>query len=143
MTTAVDVDTARVEVRHVRGEEYVVRLRDHEVHVDQPVAAGGLDRAPSPVELFVGSMAACAAFYAGRYLDRHGFGRQGLSIVAEYRMATTPPARVAGVRIEVTPPAGLPPRRRQALLAVVEHCTVHNTLRRPLEIDVRLGDGSS
>ncbi|MEU7526933.1 hypothetical protein AB0A74_14475 [Saccharothrix sp. NPDC042600] len=31
MTTAVDVDTARVEVRHVRGEEYAVRLRDHEI----------------------------------------------------------------------------------------------------------------
>jgi hypothetical protein len=28
--------------------------------------------APNPTELFAASLATCVAFYAGRYLDRHG-----------------------------------------------------------------------
>jgi putative redox protein len=54
------------------GERYEVTLRGHRVTVDQPAALGGDDGAPTPTELFVASLATCVAFYAGRYLTRHG-----------------------------------------------------------------------
>ncbi|MFY1632420.1 OsmC family protein [Solwaraspora sp. WMMB335] len=115
-------------VRHVDGESYAVEVRGHRVLVDQPVSGGGTDSAPTPVELFVASLASCVAFYAGRYLVRHGLSREGLSVSARYAMAADRPARVAAVRIQVGVPADLPPGRRAALRAVAAHCTVHNTL---------------
>lgn len=38
------------------------------------------------------------------------------------------PARVAAMRVTVNLPEGVPADKRQALLAVAAHCTVHNTL---------------
>ncbi|TQM78954.1 putative OsmC-like protein [Saccharothrix saharensis] len=135
--------TTSVEVAYESGEEYVVRIGDHEVRTDQPRESGGHDLGPSPVELLVASMAACTAFYAGRFLDRHGESRHGLAVTAEYRTASDPLARVAEVYLAVRVPRGMSERRKAALLAVVQHCTVHNTLRRAPEIVIELNEVES
>jgi len=118
----------RVDVTAVSGESYEAVVRGHRIVVDQPADAGGDDSAPTPVELFVASLATCVAYYAGRYLTRHGYGRDGLAVSAGFTMADDRPARVRGLRLTVRVPAGLPAERRPALLAVARHCTVHNTL---------------
>ncbi|WP_432118551.1 OsmC family protein [Streptomyces sp. bgisy032] len=125
------------EVVPIQGDAYEIRVRGHVLTVDQPVPDGGNDTAPTPVELFVASVASCAAHYAGRYLDRHDVSREGLSVRAEYRMADDRPARVAALTLTVTAPA-LPARRQAALRAVVSHCTVTNTLARAPEVDLEV-----
>ncbi|MEO3809838.1 OsmC family protein [Sphaerisporangium sp. B11E5] len=127
----------RVEVAHVEGEAYTISVRGHTMMTDQPVDVGGDDAAATPAELFVASLAACVAFYAGRYLDRHGLSRDGLRVTAQFGMAVGRPARVADVRLRVSA-AGVPEERRAGLLAVASHCTVHNSLRRPPEVTVEL-----
>ncbi|GHD97153.1 OsmC family protein [Streptomyces naganishii] len=121
--------SGRVEVVPVAGDAYEIRVRGHVLTVDQPRSDGGKDTAPTPVELFVASLASCAAHYAGRFLDRHGVDRTGLRVDAGFRMAEDRPARVAALSLTVEAPA-LPPDRMQALRAVVSHCTVSNTLAR-------------
>ncbi|WP_328494671.1 OsmC family protein [Streptomyces sp. NBC_00414] len=127
-----------LDVAHVNGDVYEADVRGHHLLVDQPTDAGGTDTAPTPVELFAASLATCVAFYAGRYLTRHGLHRTGLRVRAEFAMAEDRPARVASVRLGITPPPGLSQQRRAALLAVASHCTVHNTLHQPPEIDIEL-----
>ena len=121
-------NTHQMDVRFVAGEAYEVAVRGHRVLADQSAEAGGQDAAPTPTELFVASLAACAAFYAGRYLTRHGYSRDGLAVSADYEMAADRPARVASIRMTVRPPDDLPAERWPALRAVATHCTVHNTL---------------
>ncbi|WP_367325279.1 OsmC family protein [Streptomyces sp. HUAS ZL42] len=133
-----EADVHRLEVAHVHGDAYDVDIRGHQLLVDQPTDAGGTDVAPTPVELFAASLATCVAFYAGRYLHRHGLPRRGLRVRAEFTMATDRPARVGTVRLTITPPPALSAQRHAALLAVAAHCTVHNTLRQPPEIDIQL-----
>jgi len=128
----------RLEVCAVRGETYEVDVRGHRVRTDQPTDAGGDDSAPTPTELFVAALATCVAFYAGRYLSRHGFDRDGLGVTAEFEMATDRPARVAAVRLTVRAPASLPPERRAALRAVAGHCTVHNSLVNAPQVTVEV-----
>lgn len=125
-------------IGYAGGEAYTVSVRGHELLVDQPPEAGGLDSAPTPTELFVASLASCVAFYAGRYLSRHGYGRDGLGVSASYEMAAGRPARVGSVRLSVHLPAGLPAARHQALAAVVSHCTVHNSLTTPPDVLIDL-----
>ncbi len=124
--------------RFVTGESYEVDIRGHRVLVDQPPAAGGEDSAPTPTELFVASLATCVAFYAGRYLTRHGYSREGLAVSAGYEMASDRPSRVSSIRLTVQVPAGLPPQRWAALQAVVSHCTVHNSLSTPPAVTISL-----
>ena len=134
----VGVDAHEMDVRFVAGESYEVSVRGHRILVDQPAGAGGLDAAPTPTELFVASLATCVAFYAGRYLTRHGYRRDGLTVSAGFDMAPDRPARVSGIRLTVLAPADLPPGRRSALLAVVSHCTVHNSLASPPSVAIDL-----
>ena len=120
--------TRLVDVTFVAGESYEALVRGHRVAVDQPADSGGNDSAPTPVELFVVSLATCVAFYAGGYLTRHGYGRDNLTVSAGFAMASDPPARVSEIRLTVRVPASLPAKHRPALRAVARHCTVHNTL---------------
>jgi putative redox protein len=116
-------------VAHASGESYAITARGHVLLTDQPASAGGQDAAPTPTELLVAALASCVAFYAGRYLIRHGLDRDGLRVTAGFTMAADRPARVREVRLRIVVPGGVPAGRRAALLAVASHCTVHNTLR--------------
>jgi putative redox protein len=133
-----DGGTGRVVAGYVGGESYAATTRGHTVLTDQPATAGGDDAAMTPVELFVAALCACAAFYAGRYLDRHGIDRDGLQVTAEFAMATDRPARVRGVTLKIWVPGGIPPTSHAALIAVVSHCTVHNTLRQAPDVAIEL-----
>ena len=128
--------TGHVDVDHIDGDAYEIRIRGHRVTVDQPVDAGGTDKAPTPTELFAASLAACVAYYAGRHLVRHGLERDGLQVHAEYDLATDRPVRIAAIRVSVRPPDGFPAERLPALTAVASHCTLHNTLTHPPEVTV-------
>jgi len=131
-------DDQQMQVRFVSGESYEVAVRRHRVLVDQPANAGGQDDAPTPTELFVASLATCVAFYAGRYLTRHGVSRDGLGVSVGYEMATDRPARVSSIHLTVRVPAGLPLARWPALRSVVAHCTVHNSLTTAPSVDIDL-----
>lgn len=131
-------DGQAMDVRFVSGEAYAVTVRGHRVVVDQPAEVGGQDSAPTPTELFVASLASCVAFYAGRFLTRHGYSRDGLAVSADYEMASDRPARVSNIRLMVRVPAGLPPQRWAALRAVASHCTVHNSLADPPPVSIDL-----
>ena len=131
-------DVGTVDVRFVAGESYEFAVRGHRMLVDQPSDAGGDDEAPTPTELLVASLATCVAFYAGRYLTRHGLSRDGLGVSVSYRMAADLPARVADIRLSLRLPKGFPEVRRPALLAVASHCTVHNTLASPPTVTIDL-----
>jgi uncharacterized OsmC-like protein len=139
-TINVTAPAQTMSVRYHGGERYEIAVRDHTVTVDQPVNAGGEDLAPTPTALFVASLASCVAFYAGRYLSRHGLSRQGLGVAVRYRMAVDRPARVTDIHVDVHVPDGLPEQRWPALKAVVEHCTVHNSLTTPPAISIDLVD---
>jgi putative redox protein len=129
---------SRVEVTYLGGESYAVAARGHALLTDQPVTAGGTDTAMTPTELFVASLSSCVAFYAGRYLARHGLNRGGLHVTANFATATDRPARVGKIKLTIRAPGGIPPSRQAALLAVAAHCTVHNTLRQPPDIAIAL-----
>jgi len=131
-------DRRGMDIRFVAGEAYEVTVRGHRLVVDQAADAGGQDSAPTPTELFVASLATCVAFYAGRFLTRHGYRRDGLAVSVGYEMASDRPARVSSIRLAVRVPADLPPERWAALRAVVSHCTVHNTLASPPSITIDL-----
>lgn len=125
----------RIDVMYAGGDRYAVRIRDHELVVDQPETG---DAGPTPTELFVASLTSCVAFYAGRFCARHGIEGEGLAVTCEWAFAEDRPARVATIRIGVTTPPGFPEAKRDRLQAVVDHCTVHTSIVMPPEISIEL-----
>jgi putative redox protein len=125
-------------VTYAHGDAFEIEIRGHHLTVDQPVDAGGADLGPTPTELFAASLAACVGFYAERFLRRHGLAADGLQVHCRAGMSSELPARVATItlRLDGLPP--LPDNRRAALLAVVDHCTVHNSIQQAPRIHVEL-----
>jgi putative redox protein len=127
-----------IEVLHASGDRFLARVRDHDIVVDQPRDDGGDDLGPTPTELFVTGLATCVAFYAERFLRRHGLAVEGLRVDCHFSMSDDRPARVASIDLDVSTPAELDPSQRAAMRAVVAHCTVHNSLTRPPSIRIEL-----
>src|SRR5512132_986314 len=127
-------------VTHQNNDRFQLRVRGHRLLCDQPLADGGGDQGPTPTELFVASLAACVGFYARRFLARHHLDTTGLRVEAAFTMSPDRPARVHTITLRLLLPQPLEEHRRQALLAVVDHCTVHNSLRTPPEVRVTLAE---
>jgi LmbE family N-acetylglucosaminyl deacetylase/uncharacterized OsmC-like protein len=139
----VDTDNGRaMRVEHRGGDRFDINIRGHLISVDQPVRHGGDDTAATPTELFVASLASCVAFYARRYLARHNLPTEGLAVDATFDIGSRP-ARVSGITVRVIVPEGVPPERREPLLAVATHCTVHNTLAATPDVSITLADAAS
>jgi putative redox protein len=126
-------------VRHLVGDRFAINIRGHQIHVDQPLDAGGEDTAPTPTELFIAGLASCVAFYARRYLARHNIDPAGLAVTASFTIGGRP-TRVTDVTVRLTPPPALPAERRDAFYAVAAGCTVHHTLEHPPTVAITLTD---
>ena len=127
-------------VAHQAGDRFQLQVRGHRLTCDQPPADGGTDQGPTPTELFVASLAACVGFYARRFLARHDLEGAGLRVEGAFTMSPDRPARVAAITLRLLLPQPLEEHRRQALLAVVDHCTVHNSLRTPPQVRITLAE---
>lgn len=122
-------------VRYEAGDRYRIEIGHHALVVDQPAPDDGADEGPTPTELFVASLASCAAFYAGRFLRRHDIDPEGMEVAASFETADRP-ARVGSIELTLSLPCALPGQLENRLRAVVEHCTVRNSLLTPPELSL-------
>ena len=122
-------------VRHEGGDRYLIEVGSHGVVVDQPETG---DAGPTPTDLFVGSLAACTAHYAGRFFSRHGVDAEGFGVACTFEMAADRPTRVGSIVLRLELPQAFPDELRGRLLAVIEHCTVHNSIVVPPEVRIEL-----
>jgi uncharacterized OsmC-like protein len=122
-------------------DRYEIGIRGHWLVPERPVDAAGGTGGPTPADVVVASLANSVAHYAGRFLDRHGLSRDGLSVTADFDLTSSHPARVAAVRLEIRVPQVLSAAQRQALLAAVSHCTVDDSLVKRPAIHIDLSDG--
>jgi uncharacterized OsmC-like protein len=101
------------------------------------VEDGGQDAGPSPVELFVGSVASCVAYFVGRFCARHGISQDGLSVEAEWAMAENP-HRVGRIDLAIHLPLRTTPEMKERLMKVALGCTVHHSLAIAPTIDIKI-----
>ena len=127
----------QVEVGYGGRDRLQIRIRGHELLADQPLEVGGDDLGPTPTEMFVAGLVACVGFYAERYLRRHELPTEGLRVSGAFTMGDTP-ARVRSIDVRLEVPEDIPEKRVETLLAVVEKCTVHNSLRHPPEVGIQI-----
>lgn len=126
---------AEIGVVHARDDAFEIRIRDHFITVDQPHQDGSPELGPNPTELFVASIGACAAFYARRFLARHGL-QDHVAVRTRWSSGGTP-SRVTDIEIELRAP-GLTDELHERCVAAVARCTLKNTLESPpdLRIDI-------
>ena len=119
------------------GTRYDIISGKHCVITDQPVDDGGMDAGMSPVELFVGSVASCVAYFVGQFCGRHNIPRDGLAVHADWDMAEQP-HRVGRIDITLHLPHSIPAELKERLLKVAHGCTVHQSIATAPNIGITL-----
>jgi uncharacterized OsmC-like protein len=119
------------------GMRHDIVSGSHRLITDQPVEDGGQDAGVSPVELFVGSVASCVAYFVGRFCSRHGISQDGLTVEAGWAMAEDP-HRVGRIELAIHLPHRVTPEMKERLLKVAHGCTVHQSLMVPPTVDIKL-----
>jgi putative redox protein len=128
-------------VVHHSGSRFDIVSGPHTIVTDQPVEDGGADAGLSPVDLFVGSLAACVGYFVGRYCARHDIPREGLTVDAEWAMAERP-HRVGIITLSIHLPHPITPDHRERLLKVAHGCTVHQSIAVPANVAIHLDQHS-
>jgi uncharacterized OsmC-like protein len=127
----------KLSVAYHGGTRYDITSGKHRVVTDQPVEDGGHDAGMSPVELFVGSLASCVGYFVGRFCERHGISRDGLTIDAAWESAEGP-HRVGRVDLTIHLPHRLTADQKERLLKVAHGCTVHQSIAVTPTIGIQL-----
>jgi uncharacterized OsmC-like protein len=120
------------------GSRFDITSRRHTLVTDQPVEDGGQDAGMSPVELFVGSLASCVAYFVGRYCVRHQIPCDGFSIETDWSYAEQP-HRVGAVDMRINLPAAVTVEQQERLLKVAHGCTVHQSIAVPPSVTIAVG----
>lgn len=107
-------------------------LRGHKIRTDQPQMAGGEDSAPSPFELFLGSIATCAGIYALGFCNSKNISTEGMSISMNLERDNST-GLVSEISLDLKTPEDFPEKYKNAIIKSMELCTVKKHLANPPE----------
>ncbi len=118
------------------GFRHSVRVRDHQLTVDEPVDEGGEDAGPTPQELLAASLATCTAITIEMYANRKGWDIGDVAVDVDYEPAQrgSPTRFSMAVRL----PKELPDEQRERLMQIAAKCPVHRTLEGEVMFDERV-----
>src|ERR671938_1451320 len=108
------------------GFRHTVKIRSHELAVDERTDMGGTDTGPEPLELLAAALASCTAVTMEMYGQRKGWDVSGLAVDCRY----TPAERGCPTKFELIfkMPPHLDEEQIERLQVIAAKCPVHRTL---------------
>jgi len=113
-----------------------IRIRDHQLTIDEPAEKGGEDQGPSPQELLAASLAACTAITMEMYAKRKGWDVGDVEVACDY----TPAERGCPTRFNLVMrfPDSMSDEMVERLRVIAAKCPVHRTLEGEVMFDERV-----
>jgi putative redox protein len=125
--------------RYLNGKTFETTVGTHRIITDQPFSQGGENAGPTPPELLLASLGACAGHYAVEYLRARSLPLTDLEVRVSAAKGSDP-VRLASFYVEVFLP-GIDERHQQGLLRAVKTCLIHNTLKTTPAIELAVSVG--
>ena len=122
-------------ITHEGGLRFAAQIRQHVLHVDQPIKAGGDDTAPTPIELLGASLGTCIAYYVQQFCHARGLSYEGMSVEV---VPEGTHSRIERFEVSVFLPGEMPLHYGELLERVARSCPAHNTLVGGAEINVQI-----
>jgi ribosomal protein S12 methylthiotransferase accessory factor len=112
-----------------------VSYKGFEIRTDQPAYAGGANSAPSPFDLFLASLAACAGYFVVAFCLERKLSTEGLSL--SMRTERNPQTRmISKMAIDISLPPGFPEKYRNAVIKAADQCTVKRHILTPPAFEI-------
>jgi putative redox protein len=102
----------RITVKHRHGQSFDIQVRGYPLVSDEPVTLGGDDEGPTPTELMVAGLAACAADEVVKCLVAIGARFEPTEVGADFAWDAEG-RRVASIRLSVALPEEISENTRQ------------------------------
>ena len=118
------------------GFRHSVKIRSHELTVDERSEHGGGDDGPEPLELLAAALASCTAVTMEMYAQRKGWDVGGVEVTCDY----TPAERGCPTRFNLVMrfPEQLSADQVERLRVIAAKCPVHRTLDGEVMFDERV-----
>jgi len=110
------------------------------IETDQPEHGGGDDSAPAPFDLFIASIGTCAGIFMLDFMQRRDIPTDDAGITL--RTERDPSTGLIGqITLDLQLPAEFPEKYKDAIVNVVELCSVKRHLQRPpkFAINTKIG----
>lgn len=125
---------ARYVVSFPGNKKVNVSFKNFEIKTDQPIEAGGDATAPTPYDLFLSSLAACAGIFAISFFQTRKLSTEGfemyMDVVWDHQKH-----RLSKVIISMKLPKDFPQKYINALKETVNLCSVKRTISDPPEFE--------
>jgi putative redox protein len=146
-TTAVGHGDAGTVVVHGRasGFTHEISVGRHRLHADEPIAAGGADRGPSPYDLLLAALGACTSMTVGMYARRKGWPLEEVRVTlrhskvhaADCAECETREGMLDRIERDIHFAGSLTGEQRSKLVEIANKCPVHRTLESEIDIQTR------
>ena len=125
------------------GFRTAITARGFEIAADEPATAGGTNSGPTPYELLLGALAACASMTLTMYARRKSWPltevvirlREARSHAIDCANCDTAPVGIRRIERRIELHGALTDDQRQRLLQIADRCPVKQTLERGLVIE--------
>ncbi len=116
--------------------KHTVRVREHQLTVDEGLDAGGEDAGPDPQELLAASLASCTAITMEMYAERKGWEIGEVEVEVQY----SPAERGCPTKFELVLrlPEEMPAEQVERMRVIAAKCPVHRTLDGEVMFEERL-----
>ncbi len=116
--------------------KHTLRVREHQLTVDESVEAGGEDAGPDPQELLAASLASCTAITMEMYAERKGWEIGEVEVEVQY----SPAERGCPTKFELVLrlPEEMPAEQVERMRVIAAKCPVHRTLDGEVMFEERL-----
>ncbi len=116
--------------------KHTVRVREHQLTVDEGVDAGGEDAGPDPQELLAASLASCTAITMEMYAERKGWEIGEVEVEVQY----SPAERGCPTKFELVMrlPEEMPAEQVERMRVIAAKCPVHRALDGEVMFEERL-----
>lgn len=105
------------------------------IATDQPVSGGGDGSAPSPFDLFLGSIGACAGIFVLGFCQKRKIPTEGIELIQKMEY-NDEKHLVTKIKLEINVPKDFPEKYRESLIQAASLCTVKRHLKEPPEFEV-------
>ena len=112
------------------------------VCTDQPKEDGGEETAPAPFELFLASLATCAAYYVMGFCRNREIPAEGIRLIQRTEQNETT-HMVERIVIEIQLPEDFPEKYKPAVIRSAEKCLVKKHLEKPPAFDINIAVAAS
>ena len=112
------------------------------VRMDQPPISGGLGLYPTPFEIFLASIGACAGTYVLAFCRQRNLPTGDIKIVQSWERDPVTKL-VRRIHLEIHVPESFPAKYHSALVHAAAQCTVKKHLERAPEIVIDVSEETS